>query len=141
MSLTQYKICRTQEDNLVSILRQFIKFGGLEMSNLIYELKKIANTKTDDQFYKTKEAKNNFYWSKEWKSLKRKIINRDNSECQVCKSEGKVTLNNLIVHHIHPLEFYSNKSLDEDNLITVCMQCHNTIHSQSSTKQWDDEWW
>ncbi|MCW6661875.1 HNH endonuclease [Aerococcaceae bacterium NML201209] len=87
-----------------------------------------------------KGIRNKFYWSASWREMKNKILLRDYHECRVCKSKGKVTLSNLIVHHIYPLEYYPEKRLVEDNLITVCIQCHNKIHGQG-VKKWDDEWW
>lgn len=93
-----------------------------------------------------------FYWSSAWRKLRQEILERDHHECQVCKSDGKVTLGSsnsssdtghtLIVHHIKPIEFYPNDRLTPDNLITVCLNCHNAIHFTSDQQiKWDDEWW
>lgn len=91
--------------------------------------------------------RDNFYWSSPWRSLRSVINQRDNYECQVCKSMGKVTLkiesSKLIVHHIKPLEYYPDLALEPDNLLTVCQSCHNQIHFNaafSNAKSWDDEW-
>lgn len=81
-----------------------------------------------------------FYNSWTWRTKRIEIVTRDNRECQVCKSEGRVTLTNLIAHHIKPLEFYPELKLEDDNLVTVCHACHNSIHYSNDTR-WDDEWW
>ena len=99
-----------------------------------------APSKYDHQ-YDSQDVKNKFYWSSEWRKLKSKVLIRDNNECQVCKSMGKVTLNHLIVHHIKPIEYYPSMRLDKDNLITVCIECHNKIHGMKANKWKDDEWW
>ena len=90
--------------------------------------------------YHDKDTRNKFYWSTNWRNTKNKILSRDHHECQVCKSKGRVTLDNLIVHHIKPLEFYPELKLSDANLLTVCIQCHNAIHF-TSEQVWDDEWW
>lgn len=105
-------------------------------------LKDQANRKTYDTTYQNKIARDNFYWSKEWRHKRSGILIRDNSECQVCKSQGKVTINTkLIIHHIKPLEFFPSFRLSDSNLITVCLDCHNVIHGLTSEQAFDDEWW
>lgn len=54
--------------------------------------------------------------------LKKKIKLRDNFECQLCsKKECKVA------HHVHHID-YDKSNLDEENLITLCRECHNMTH-------------
>lgn len=84
--------------------------------------------------------RDNFYWSRGWFYKREAIKERDNHECKVCKSQGRVTLTNLIVHHIKPLEFHPDLKLEDDNLITVCKSCHNRIHFETED-DWHDEWW
>ena len=53
------------------------------------------------------------------------VLNRDNYSCQNCKSKSK----RLEVHHI---QFRSeNGSDDQENLITLCKECHDLIHDSS----------
>lgn len=66
--------------------------------------------------------------SEEWKSLRKKILNRDNHTCRKCGSKEK-----LQVHH---KEYF----IDENNLffkpneyplgslITLCNKCHDEVH-------------
>ena len=48
--------------------------------------------------------------------LKKKIRKRDEWKCQICNCKNKI----LDVHHID----YNKKNCDEDNLITLCHNCH-----------------
>ncbi len=111
--------------------------------------------------YKTKQQKRKFYDSKPWKILREKIKKRDNYECQECKRKGRVTIDTneysesakrkkimLVVDHIKEIEGYPELALDEDNLETLCVTCHNKKHGRyvnylkcRKKPKWDDEWW
>jgi hypothetical protein len=56
------------------------------------------------------------------KSLKQKILNRDDNKCYIC---GKET--NLHVHHIIP-RVHGGPHIPE-NLITLCSGCHRSVES------------
>ena len=112
--------------------------------------------------YKTREQKQKFYNSPEWKGPNGKrwdILERDNYECQECKRNGFVTVDRneysqrakrkkiaLVVDHIKELEDYPELALDDDNLETLCVNCHNKKHGRYFTfkprkPKWDDERW
>lgn len=111
--------------------------------------------------YKTKQQKRKFYDSKPWKILRVKIKQRDNYECQECKRQGRVTIDTneysesakrkkivLVVDHIKEIEDYPELALDEDNLQTLCVNCHNKKHGRyvdyslwRKKPKWDDERW
>lgn len=59
------------------------------------------------------------------KWLKRKIRERDNHICQICKCDLKGKKNHR-VHHIDG----DKKNTDEGNLILLCTKCHSSIHSK-----------
>ena len=95
------------------------------------------------QEYKTREQKSKFYNSGEWKRMRKRILDRDNHECQECKRNGVVFIDTyelnktgkrkkikLIVHHKKELEFHPELALDEDNLEVVCVNCHNKEHDR-----------
>lgn len=85
-----------------------------------------------------------FYNSKEWKHKRKQILQRDNYECQDCRrrlreaSEKGIRLYGKQsrirraeeVHHIKELKDFPNLSLDNDNLISLCVQCHNQRHGR-----------
>ena len=108
--------------------------------------------------YKTKQQKRKFYDSGEWKRTRVKIKKRDNYECQECKRNGRVQTDTneysesakrkkiqLVVDHIKELEDYPELALDEDNLETSCVDCHNKKHGRMYEKKqnkWEhDEKW
>jgi 5-methylcytosine-specific restriction endonuclease McrA len=57
----------------------------------------------------------------EYQALRKQVLRRDGWRCQFCG-----TSNNLHVHHVK-----SRSSLGDDeiqNLITLCANCHETLH-------------
>ncbi|MEC1778412.1 HNH endonuclease [Schinkia azotoformans] len=48
----------------------------------------------------------------------------------MCADEGKVTTENLLVHHTKELRDYPELALVLDNLLTVCFSCHEKIHDR-----------
>ncbi|MGM8215166.1 HNH endonuclease [Bacillaceae bacterium W0354] len=109
--------------------------------------------------YKSREQKRKFYDSQSWKRLREFIKKRDNYECQECKRKGRVTVDTneysesakrkkiaLVVDHIKELEDYPELALDEDNLETLCVNCHNQKHGRvfefnKREAKWNDERW
>ncbi|MCA1058107.1 HNH endonuclease [Rossellomorea aquimaris] len=107
--------------------------------------------------YKTNSQKRKFYDSKSWKLIREEVKKRDNYECQECKRQGKVTIDKnefserakrkkiqLVVHHIKELVHNPDLALDEDNLETICVDCHNKEHGRSfkhKVPKWNDERW
>lgn len=101
-----------------------------------------------------------FYNGMKWRKMRSYIKEKNNYECQECKRQGKVSLDiyeknkndrkkiKLVVHHIKELKDYPELALDEGNLETLCVECHNKIHDRhfkSNFKQrevkWKDENW
>ncbi|MDT1933929.1 HNH endonuclease signature motif containing protein [Staphylococcus aureus] len=93
--------------------------------------------------YDTKDKRNKFYHSTSWNQLRMKAYLRDNRECQHCKREGKA-VKGQNVHHIKPIDQRPDLALDINNLITLCIDCHNKVHGRvygGTRKQWNDEQW
>jgi 5-methylcytosine-specific restriction endonuclease McrA len=60
--------------------------------------------------------------SESYRKLYRQVLERDGWRCQICGS-----MQQLQVHH---LKFRSQSGGDEEqNLITLCAECHLRIHS------------
>lgn len=107
--------------------------------------------------YKTEEQKRKFYDSYKWRKLSARIKQRDNNECQECKRNGLVRVDTneyserakrkkiqLVVHHVKEIDKHPDLAWDEDNLMTICVDCHNKEHGrymESKAKQWEDERW
>lgn len=83
-----------------------------------------------------------FYKSKEWKRLRRRALQRDNFECQLCKKKGKFAKAKN-VHHIEEVKDKPERALDETNLLSLCIKCHNQIHEKGfkTEKFWQPERW
>jgi 5-methylcytosine-specific restriction endonuclease McrA len=63
--------------------------------------------------------------STSYRDLHRQVLERDGWRCQVCGS-----MQHLQVHH---LKFRSQAGGDEEqNLITLCAECHERTHRSSS---------
>ena len=92
------------------------------------------------------DNRNAFYHTRAWVRTRAYILNRDGNECKTCADRGRVKVDQLLVHHIKPIEFEPDHALSYDNLITVCIACHNYIHGNAfdnseRKKRWDDEYW
>lgn len=61
----------------------------------------------------------------DWDKRRELILERDEYKCKNCGRDSS----NLEVHHVVPLEKGGSNSID--NLITLCKDCHNSIHSNS----------
>lgn len=72
------------------------------------------------------EAQNQFYNSSRWRKVRDVVMAKNNYICERCGKAAK------IVHHIEHLNDSNlndfNISLNEDNLMSVCIECHNFIH-------------
>jgi len=61
-----------------------------------------------------------------YEKLRERVLRRDGWRCQLCGS-----MTNLEVHH---QEFRSHSGEDtEDNLITLCNDCHARLHCAAAT--------
>ena len=66
-----------------------------------------------------------------YESLRQQILRRDGWRCQFCG-----TMSNLEVHH---REFRSHSGSDsEENLITLCPECHAIAHHTGNKTGWPE---
>jgi 5-methylcytosine-specific restriction protein A len=78
-----------------------------------------------------------YYNSCLWKHLRNSWI-RDHPVCEVCYRNGIIKQADE-VHHINPYQRGLTDEdkwtllLDEDNLISLCKQCHDDVHRGSIT--------
>lgn len=61
--------------------------------------------------------------------LRKAVLERDEFKCRCCGTGGQARLSNLAVHHV--IEVVQGGPDTEENLITVCLNCHNLIHCVS----------
>lgn len=71
--------------------------------------------------------KRKFYKSAKWLKCRERVLKRDNYECVLCRQKGRHRRAEE-VHHIKHLDKYPNLALIEDNLISLCKECHNNQH-------------
>jgi hypothetical protein len=72
-----------------------------------------------------------FYRSKDWLTIRRDIIIRDNGCDLAC--EGYEIFGRILIHHLNPISIndivYRNSILlDPENLVVVSFDTHNAIH-------------
>lgn len=65
-----------------------------------------------------------------------------------CRDKGLVTIDNLEVDHIIPVEECTyEQAIDLDNVRVLCKACHNARHNrfdgaaENKKKTWNDEMW
>jgi len=62
----------------------------------------------------------------EYKEWRRKVFERDNYTCQICKDKnGNGHTVKFEAHHIKPFVTYIKLRFDVDNGVTLCRDCHN----------------
>lgn len=71
----------------------------------------------------------------EWKNKKKRILQRDEYECQYCHTKNKI----LHVHHKFYYKYPDGEMVkpweyDDDALITLCEDCHKWYHSKHKPK-------
>ena len=87
---------------------------------------KIKYFKTNRPYnYIDGSSKNRKYTREEWRVVARAAYKRDNYQCQIC---GKVHCQ-LNAHHILPWAGYPELIYKLNNIITLCVSCHNKVHS------------
>ena len=71
----------------------------------------------------------NFYKQHRWRHLRKRILRKDNYLCQLSLRYG-MRVEADTVHHIFPLEYYPELKFVEWNLISLCKEQHNALHSR-----------
>lgn len=73
---------------------------------------------------RTKNYSKAFYYSGEWRNLRKEIYKRDKWTCNDCGKKG----GELHAHHIISIGKCKD-GLDKSNIITLCRKCHTKRHS------------
>lgn len=94
----------------------------------------------------TDKERKHFYHTAAWQKKRLQILGRDHYECQACRkrieeaNEAGITLSAhdreirraVHVHHIAELRDRPELGLDDDNLISLCHECHDRMHGRSA---------
>ena len=70
-----------------------------------------------------------------WTRKSLEIRERDKFLCVYCLSKGRITYDNLSVHHIVPLEEDLDNGFDDDNLITLCDEHHKAAEKGDISRE------
>ena len=71
-----------------------------------------------------------------WKRKREEVKKRDCYLCRYCFDiKYKVNTSNLSVHHINSIEKAYHQRLDNDNLITLCADCHSKAETGKIDKK------
>ena len=68
--------------------------------------------------------------------INKKILHRDCYKCQICLCKNTIS-NTLEVHHIIPISECLENHAEQDNLITLCSNCHRQHAHKGCTKDLD----
>lgn len=74
-----------------------------------------------------------FYHTTEWKKKRKKILKRDHNSCQRCRQNGRYRKAET-VHHKKHLKDVPELALTDDNLISLCKDCHEAMHQKKKRK-------
>jgi hypothetical protein len=94
---------------------------------------------------RSKDPEHTFFRADNWDEIKQFIYNRDGYRCQSCgcsctsKSRAKTpdeTRRIIQCHHIKPFRDSGDNS--PENLVTLCLSCHRSIHNNSEYHQGGD---
>ena len=105
-----------------------------------YEYLKLNGSVGVETFGFDRYLNQSFYKSKEWESVKREVIIRDNG-CDL-GVDGYEIYGKILVHHINPITqndiiLRSDILLNPEYLITTTLSTHNAIHFSDESKLQD----
>ena len=69
------------------------------------------------------------YSTRRWGKKREAILKRDGYKCMEC-SRKNITTSATMVHHINPADRYPDLFLANENLISLCDECHNKMHDR-----------
>ena len=119
------------------MLKACVYCGRIHDKKFICPQKKEALKKR--QVKKKQGASDFFHSSAKWTRKSKAIRERDHHLCQACLrgldgTRIRYTRDGLEVHHIVPISEDYDLRLDDDNLITLCRECHEKAESGSITR-------
>lgn len=72
-----------------------------------------------------------FYHTPQWYRKRREILARDHGECQKCREKSPAVFTRAnTVHHIKHLKDEPELALTDDNLVSLCSDCHDAEHPE-----------
>lgn len=83
--------------------------------------------------YRYQKGTEPFYRTAAWVKVRQWVMSRDHGLCQHClqgRHGSKRMRRAVLVHHIVPLMEAPERGLDENNLVSLCSQCHEREHAR-----------
>ena len=77
---------------------------------------------------KPKKSSLSDYYTKKWKDLRKKVLDRDNHTCTKCKGKNKI----LHCHHLYYTSGRLRYEYPISALVTLCKECHENAHKIKS---------
>jgi len=74
------------------------------------------------------------YSSREWSKAVSKVWKRDDATCQRCGKKKESKEQEFHIHHIIPFKV-EDKRTDPENLVLLCKECHQWVHSKENTNR------
>lgn len=115
--LDRKKISKSNSKQNYEYLKEFLK------SDYTYTPSTYTEYELPDLIYISQVEKKAYLDSPQWKTIKRQRLAIDQYTCKSCNQSGL----SLEVHHLHYRTFKSESLSD---LISVCRNCHEAIHSK-----------
>jgi 5-methylcytosine-specific restriction endonuclease McrA len=84
-----------------------------------------------------------FYKSKQWQDTRNAYASSVGGLCEMCKANGLYNAGEIVHHivHITPQNINDpNVTLDWNNLMLVCRECHAKIHTETPKRYVVDAW-
>ena len=78
-------------------------------------------------------ARNEFYTSGQWDTLRASVLRSSKYRCQNCARYGRAR-DATTVHHANPIEERPDLRTARWNLIALCDECHNAMHDRTTHK-------
>ncbi|EOS79608.1 hypothetical protein C817_02583 [Dorea sp. 5-2] len=74
-----------------------------------------------------------FYHTTVWKHKRKKILKRDHNACVRCRQLGRYA-EAVTVHHVRHLKDAPELALTDENLVSLCKDCHDAMHEKKKKK-------
>lgn len=116
---------------VTKMIRTYSELRGLKTFRERYEYLRLDGIVGEETFGFDRYMNQIFYKSKEWASIRREVIIRDNG-CDL-GIEGYEIHGKILIHHMNPIDlkdivYQTKKLLNPEYLITTVLSTHNAIH-------------
>lgn len=86
------------------------------------ELSPTWNPNLTDEDRKANEARSS---DKQWRACSNRTKKRDNNTCQCC---GYQSNKGIVSHHKNGWDNFKEQRYDDNNVVTLCIECHKLFH-------------